>query len=221
MNVLAIIPARGGSKGIPRKNIAMCAGKPLIQWTIEAARLSSKVNTVMVSADNADIANIALDHSVTLSIRPDELSTDTTSTEDVLAFHLEDEKADAVVLLQPTSPVRSAEHIDEAIGILGQGYDSVVSVVLSHCFLWHSGEDSAVPLYHKRVMRQEMEQYEENGSIYVFTMEHWRRERNRLGGKTALYMMPDECRYQIDTPFDLWLCEQILLKEDVVVSTNK
>lgn len=123
MQVLAVIPARGGSKGIPRKNIAPLAGKPLIAWTIEAALASSSITRVVVSTDDAEIAQIAGDHGAKVVIRPEHLARDDTPTLPVIQHAhktaaAEGFAADIVATLQPTSPLRTAEHIDEAVRLL-------------------------------------------------------------------------------------------------------
>jgi len=209
-HVLAIIPARGGSKGIPHKNLALCGGRPLVDWTVKAAEDSQRVTDAILSSDDRDIlARAGGSRCVRASIRPAHLAGDDVSTEAVLDYHLRmNGGADIVVLLQPTSPLRTAEHIDEAIALLErEGADSVVSVVPSHSFLWDA---SGAPLYGERRRRQEMRQYEENGAIYVFTMEHWRRTGNRLGGRVSLYEMGEEHRVQIDTPMDLAIVSMLL-----------
>jgi len=156
---------------------------------------------------------VALD--LTAQWRPAELATDEATTESVIEHVLSKVAADIIVLLQPTSPVRTGKQIDEAVQMLVDGgYDSVLSVAPSHAFLWANGNALNYP-YLNRQRRQDMpSQYEENGSIYVFTRQHWDWLHNRLGGKIGLYVMPEEGRFQIDTPFDLWLCEQILLRRE-------
>jgi CMP-N,N'-diacetyllegionaminic acid synthase len=223
-NVLAIVPARGGSKGIPGKNLAMCAGKPLIKWTLEAA-LDSVADEVVVTSDDEAILQCA-NRPVGLTDWAAIISDDA-QIEDRLDEIIQTgtQASDIIVLLQPTSPVRTGKQIDEAIEQLQrEGADSLVSVVEGHSFLWQQtiadGFSPMVislsyqPQLGERPRRQDMEQYEENGSIYVFTREHWERTHNRLGGKISLYVMPEECRIQVDTPFDLWMAEQILVRQE-------
>jgi CMP-N,N'-diacetyllegionaminic acid synthase len=226
---LAIIPARGGSKGIPNKNMAMCAGMPLIGWTLKAAKAAKLVNHIIVSTDSEQIAAYANETwHVRGFARPADLAGDDVPTEAVIR-HVMDNWTDrhpdlpigAVVLLQPTSPQRTGGQIDEAIQDLRiSGADSLVSVVPSHSFIWRIyGDADGNPLYvsnydiHKRPRRQDFEQFEENGSIYVFTAEHWYKELTRCGGRQTFYVMQEHARMQIDTPLDLTLVEQILLKE--------
>jgi len=122
-----------------------------------------------------------------------------------------------IVLLQPTSPVRTGKQIDEAITkLIETGADSLLSVTKDHTFIWQDNglrQLRARPLNYPitaRPRRQEVVQYAENGSIYVFTRKHWEQRHNRLGGRIELYEMPEECAIQIDTPFDLFLAEKIL-----------
>lgn len=135
MKVLALIPARGGSKGIPRKNIAPLGGRPLIGWTIEAARLAQSVDRVIVSTDDEEIAVVSRQEGAEVPfLRPAELSSDTAAALPVIrhainALDLSGFVADAVVYLQPTSPFRNAASIDRAVDLLRRGgVDTVVSV---------------------------------------------------------------------------------------------
>jgi len=206
-HVLAIIPARGGSKGITRKNLRDCAGRPLVDWTIAAANDSRRITTAILTSEETDILARGWGK-VRRHRRPLDLAHDDTPTEPVIADALDwwlgegHEEPGAIVLLQPTSPQRTGRDIDDAIALLERtDADSVVSVVPSHAFLW----TPEGPLYHERRRRQELEGrlFEENGSIYVFTLDHWRRTGNRLGGHVELYVMGEEHRTQVDTPFDL------------------
>lgn len=137
MRVLALIPARGGSKGIPRKNITPLGGKPLIAWTIEAARAASAITRVVVSTDDAEISDVARAHGAEVPfLRPGDISDDAAPALPVIrhALHalqtLDGWTADAIAYLQPTSPFRDGQHIDDAVALLAaSGADTVVSVV--------------------------------------------------------------------------------------------
>jgi CMP-N,N'-diacetyllegionaminic acid synthase len=218
MNVLAIVPARGGSKGIPGKNLAMCGGKPLIEWTAEACIWSNLITTMVVSTDEPAISRCAIDaFDQRWAVHINESIGDDAQIETRLDKPINDHQPDIIVLLQPTSPVRTGKQIDEAIEQLQrEGADSLVSVVESHSFLWHPGPP-VTKVYTGRPRRQDFIQYEENGSIYVFTRDHWERTHNRLGGKISLFVMPDECAVQVDTPFDLWMADQILERQHALV----
>ncbi len=130
--VVGIIPARGGSKGIPKKNICLLAGKPLLVYTIEAAQEASTVSKVVVSTDAEEIAEVALNCGVEVIHRPVHLAEDNSLTAPVLKHALQQIegkiKPDKVVTLQPTSPLRTGKHIDEAVDLLTKDWDSVVSI---------------------------------------------------------------------------------------------
>lgn len=212
MHVLAIIPARGNSKGIPRKNLAPCAGLPLVDWTVAAANESQALTDAVLSSDDQDILNRASGR-VRPLWRPEIIARDNTSTESVMASVLSQQEPppDVVVLLQPTSPLRDGRAIDEAVGLLvSSGADSVVSVSPSHAYLW----SDTGPLYFERLRRQEMTQFEENGAIYAFTYRHWRSHGNRLGGDTRLYVMGEEHRLQVDSPLDLELVSYVISQRE-------
>ena len=228
MNVLAIVPARCGSKGIPHKNVTPCAGLPLIQWTYDAIDQSKLITDTCVTTDCEHIHPYGSDNYHVI----EQPISDDAQIEDRLEPIICDYDADIVVLLQPTSPVRTGKQIDEAITQLQrEGADSLVSVVPSHAFLWANMRNQETlpwsyipaPNYNflERPCRQDMRpKYEENGSIYVFTRDHWYGSLNRVGGKISLYVMPEECRQQVDTPFDLWLVEQILVRQHSLITGN-
>jgi CMP-N,N'-diacetyllegionaminic acid synthase len=233
--ILGIIPARAGSKGIENKNMASCAGRPLIDWTLQVATESKRLDHVVVSSDSTEIlahcagwANDPLTP-VTAFTRPDDISGDDSRTEATIEHVLKvwddtrSENVDTIVLLQPTSPMREARHIDEAIfQFKTEDLDSLLSVVPSHSFLWQFGPTGeGVPVAHdpiSRPMRQQMKQYEENGAIYVTSAETFGTKRNRLGGRIGLYVMPEEHRLQIDTPLDLKLAGEMLSWRSMAVA---
>ena len=214
---LAIIPARGGSKGIQHKNLTVCARKPLLQWTLDAVKDASLVSEAVLSSDDQLILDLASNDpfGFRLDRRPSILAQDDTPTEDVIAHVLETVSDASIVLLQPTSPIRTGAQIDEAIRLLqSTGADSVVSVVPTHELAWEQGVWFA-PLYTptKRRRRQDMgERYAENGSIYVFTLHSWEQNRCRIGTYTEPYIMDQASSIQVDTPFDLWMAEQVLMR---------
>jgi CMP-N,N'-diacetyllegionaminic acid synthase len=214
--VLGIIPARGGSKGIPMKNLAALDGRPLLAWTIEDAR-ESKITTLAVSTDSEKIAQLASTMGAEAIQRPPELSTDHSPSEDALIHVLDvlGPSWDVVVMLQATSPLRPPGDIDQAIEwVYGNVYDSVVSVVERHQFVWQSSPDGAVSMSYnptgQRPRRQDSIQFVENGSIYAFRPEMLQRYRTRLGGKIGLLQQPWWCGYEVDEPRDLELLEWVL-----------
>lgn len=219
-STIAIIPARGGSKGIPRKNVRIVAGKPLIAHSIEQALNSARVDSVWVSTDDDEIASVSAQCGAKIIRRPDNLASDTATSEAALR-HAVDEvearegKVDLVVFLQCTSPIRAADDIDRAIATLeAEGADTLLSVVASHRFLWKPAAGGAEAINYdpaKRPRRQDMTpQYVENGSIYLFPPEILRSLNNRLGGRIALHEMAEETAYEIDTEVDMVVIETLL-----------
>jgi N-acylneuraminate cytidylyltransferase len=220
-NCLSIIPARGGSKGVPRKNIRSLAGKPLLAHTIEQALASKVVTQVVVSTDDPEIGSVAQDYGADVIWRPAELATDAATSESALLHTLNRLNQsgtldpDLVVFLQATSPVRTADDIDQAVNaLLDAGADSLLSVTASHRFLWRkesSGWNSLNYDYHSRPRRQDQPpECFENGSIYVFKPWVLRQFNNRLGGEIAIYEMDYWSSFEIDTEEDFALCEWIL-----------
>ncbi len=217
-NTVAIIPARGGSKGIPRKNLVDFCGKPLLTWSILQAREAETVSQVYVSSDDAEILTVAADFGARPIVRPAALATDTSSSEEALRHTLEEiEKSEKtppalVVFLQATSPVREPADIDGAVHRLKEsGADSLFTAAILEDFcLWTKKGSAFAGLNFdpwNRGRRQDREPlFLENGSIYVFRPEILKKFGNRLGGKIAIYEMPFWKSLEIDTPEDLELC---------------
>jgi N-acylneuraminate cytidylyltransferase len=224
VNIAAIIPARGGSKGITRKNALPLAGKPLLAHVLEQARLAHAVDRVIVSTDDAEIAEVAGRFGAVVVWRPAELSGDSASSESALLHVLEHLRMtegyepDLLVFLQCTSPLTLAEDIDGTVrALLDARADSALAVTPFHYFLWRPGEDGdGVGINHdKRVrpLRQERErQYRETGAVYVMRTAGFREARHRFFGKTALYLMPPERCLEIDDPADFQVAE-VLMRE--------
>ncbi len=213
-NVVAIIPARGGSKGVPRKNVRPVAGRPLIAWSVADALESQRVSCVYVSTDDAEIKCAAQDAGAQIIDRPAVLAEDSTTSEAALLHALDCIAADRggdpdlVVFLQATCPIRTGMDIDSAIALLEESNaDSVVSVSPSHLFLWEEQDGSAVAVnrdWRVRPRRQDMApRYRENGSIYIFKPWVLRQGNNRLGGKIVLFKMTEEAGVDIDSEMDL------------------
>lgn len=220
--VVAIIPARGGSKGIPRKNLQPVLGVPLLAHTIRHALAAELVDRVVVSTDDAEIAGVSRHEGAEVIYRPADISGDTAPSEAALLHVLEtlaergEEAPVIVVLLQPTSPIRRPADVDGAIRMLRDGsYDSVFSTSPAHGFVWEiqDGRDP-VPLTYdpsNRPMRQETgERLSENGSIYVVRAQLLRETGIRLGGRVGVYRMGFLGGIQIDEPEDLVLARWIL-----------
>jgi CMP-N,N'-diacetyllegionaminic acid synthase len=222
MNIICIIPARGGSKGVPRKNIKMLNGKPLLQYSIEQASQTAAINCVYVSTDDDEIKTYAQQSGAKVIVRPESLSGDIATSESALIHVLDElnEPVDYIVFLQCTSPIREPQDIQKAIQLLLQEEaDSLLSVVHDHSFLWKEEYGQGVSVnydYMARPRRQNMSlQYRENGSIYIVKPEILRKYNNRLGGKIALYQMADDSAVDIDTEHDLLIAETILKRKQV------
>lgn len=219
--IVAIIPARGGSRGIPRKNIRELAGKPLIAYTIETALGSRMLDRVIVSTDDEKIAEVTKECNAEVILRPMELAQDTTPTEPVLQHtirYLEEKEnysPDLIVLLQPTSPIRNKDDIDNAIKkLIDTDADSLLSVCESHSFLWKLKGGVPTPInydYKNRKRRQEIDkEYKENGSIYITKRAILMEGNNRLGGKIQIYVMNETSSIEVDTLFDFRIAECIM-----------
>jgi N-acylneuraminate cytidylyltransferase len=214
--IVSVIPARGGSKAIPKKNIIPFLGEPLITYTIAQSLQSELVEETYVSTDDDDIANVSRSAGAKIIERPPELATDTSSTEEALLHAVEaiPESPEIVVLLQCTSPLRRGDDIDNTIQLVSNGsYDSALSCCEDHSFYWEQEEGTAVPVNYKpteRQRRQDLDRwYQENGSIYVMTQEILESEQCRLGGNIGIHEMPHEMSFEIDTPEDYRIVEAI------------
>ena len=218
-NITAFIPARGGSKGIPAKNIKTFAGKPLVVHSIEYALNCSQIDEVVVSTNDDKIAKIARNTGARIVNRPSELSTDKATTESAIHhfFNKFNKKPDIIVLLQPTSPFRPKGSLENAITHFTEnGFDSLLSITPTHRFYWRVKEDQtafAEYNYLNRPRRQDMKlddiRYVENGSLYIFTRKHFDKTGNRLGGKIGYVEWPEEYSLEIDTPLDFNMVEKI------------
>jgi YrbI family 3-deoxy-D-manno-octulosonate 8-phosphate phosphatase len=223
--VIAIIPARGGSKRIPAKNLLSIAGRPLLAHSLRHAREAGTVSETWVSTDDPSIAALARREGARVVERPADFATDT-ATSEVAVLHVLDwrraqglEDPDLVVFLQATSPARRKGDIDSAVDTLvRQQADSVFSACENNRLIWQmtpAGPESLTYDYHRRQREQDMpRQFRENGSIYVFRPEVLRRAGNRLGGRMAVYEMDYWSSFQIDTPEHVELCEWIMRRPE-------
>ncbi|MFZ5537271.1 MAG: cytidylyltransferase domain-containing protein [Pseudomonadota bacterium] len=226
-NILALIPARGGSKGLPGKNILPLAGKPMIQWSIEAAQGSRFVTRVVVSSDDPAILEVARAAGAeTPFVRPAELAQDDTPSMDVVLHALDQlPPVDWVVLLQPTSPLRSAEDIDQAIArCLETGAPACVSVSESPALPWWMFRVDAtgrlVPFLDAAQRPQRRQEaptlYTLNGAVYVARVDWLRKTRSFLTEETVAHVMPAERSVDIDTALDFRLAECLLTAQPEV-----
>jgi N-acylneuraminate cytidylyltransferase len=224
--VLAVIPARGGSKGIPRKNLRLIGGQPLVVRTIEQAHAARRVGRVVVSTDDPEIAAAARHAGADIVQRPSDLSGDEASSESALLHALQELERTEVyrpqllVFLQCSSPLTRADDIDGTVdALVTQGADCAFAAVRSHGFLWRRGSDAhAVAVNHDasvRPRRQEREpEYLETGAVYVMRVDGFRQAQHRFFGKTVLYEMPRERGLEVDDPADLRLAEVLLPHAD-------
>lgn len=222
---VAFIPARGGSKGIPGKNIREVAGKPLLVHSIEYAQAAQAIARVFVSTDDQAIARISRQAGAEVIPRPAELAGDTATTESAVAHGLEWMKAhgtepDVVVLLQATSPFRPQGSLEKILAHFEQGgFDSLLTLSPTHRFFWRVDGETARAEYDflNRPRRQDMKpeevRYVENGSLYVFTADHFKRAGNRLGGRIGYYVFPEIYAPEIDNEHDLQYIEQLMKQE--------
>lgn len=199
---LAVIPARGGSKGIPGKNGRVVAGRSLLGWSVAHARASERIDRVVVTTDDEALAALARAEGAEVPfLRPAELATDDAPTEPALVHAVEQLAAegyrpDAVVLLQPTSPLRLPGRIDRAVAQYeAEGADSLVGVTEIHPFTWWTTADGVASSYDptRRPRRQDLapddRRFVENGSIYITATDLLLRSGCRLGGRVALHEM--------------------------------
>tara|TARA_Y100000588_G_scaffold387349_1_gene484911 strand:- start:715 stop:1383 length:669 start_codon:yes stop_codon:yes gene_type:complete len=214
--IIALIPARGGSKGIPKKNIKIFKGSPLIVHSINYALSCELINETYVTTDDMEIAKIATDAGAKVIDRPKNLSLDESSTESAIQHALDEltNKPDIIILLQPTSPIRPPNSLKKGLKIYSNGkYDSLLSISPTHNFFWNINNDIAEPNYNfmNRPRRQDMKDedisYIENGSLYIFSYEHFIKTKNRLGGKIGYIIFPEEFSLEIDTMLDFTVLE--------------
>jgi len=221
MDIFCIIPARGGSKGVPQKNIKSFLGEPLIAHSIKYARDTEQVTAVFVSTDDDQIAEISTRYGAEIIPRPAALSGDTATTESAITHAIQwwqeqGRVPDIIVLLQATSPLRPPGSLDKALAhFQEQRFDSLLSISPTHRFFWRTEGEIAEAEYDyiNRPRRQDMTEadirYVENGSLYIFTREHFNELGNRLGGKIGYTIFPEEYSPEIDTSHDFKLLENI------------
>lgn len=203
MNILGITPARGGSKTIPRKNIKNIAGKPLIAWTIEAAKQSKLLHDYVVSTEDKEIENVSKQYGARVIDRPQELASDEAGTLLVLQHVIKKIPADIVVLLQCTSPVREKGLIDKCIQtFLDRNADSLATGFICNLYEWGSYDN-------KR--RQDLKGwFHDDGNVYVMKTSNIAKSEP-WGKKREQFLISREQNVEIDEPFDFWLNEQILI----------
>ena len=212
MKTVALILARGGSKGIPNKNIINLRDKPLISYSINAAN-QSNCDETWVSTDSNEIKKIAKSYGANVIDRPKELSGDYSKSEEALVHFSDNIDYDILIFIQPTSPLLNAQDINYGLeSIKNNQYDSVFSVYKEHWIpRW---TQKIVPVnwdIDERPMRQEKEnQFVENGAFYITTKEQFSQSKRRYGGHIGIVEMPNYRSFQIDSMDDLKLIEKLL-----------
>lgn len=223
MRTLVVIPARGGSKGIPRKNIKLFDGKPLIYYTIDCARAICNDVDICVSTDDAEIISVVKQYGLDVPfIRPDELATDTAGTYEVLIHALDfyegkGEKYDVIVLLQNTSPFRTQEHVKEALSLYREDVDMVVSVkecaANPYYCLYEENEEGFLHICKGDgtiFRRQDAPKvYEYNGAIYVMNAATLKTTHMHKMRRRVKYVMDELSSFDLDTMWDWKMAEMI------------
>lgn len=231
MKIVAIIPARGGSKRVPNKNIKKLLSKPLIAYTIESALKSKKVDRVIVSTDDKEISEISKKYGAEVPfIRPLYLATDTAHTPPVIKHAVEflekneGYKVDVLVTLQATSPLRTAKQIDEAIDkFLKENVDSLVSIKEADFppfWLFKIEKNKLVPFIQKKGINyflkesQELPKvYQPNGAIYITKKSLLLKKCELMGGKISGYLMDHKSSLDVDNLLDLKFIELVMKNE--------
>lgn len=223
MKILYVIPARGGSKGIPHKNIKPLNGKPLIYYSIDIARQMTSDEHICVSTDDDEIIEVVENYGLKVPFkRPDYLATDTATTNDVLlhVINFYEKKGcfyDIVVLLQPTSPLRKISQVREAIALYSPDLDMIVSVKESHSasVICTENDNGFIELCFRNRggRRQDLSQfYEYNGSIYIINIKRLKEKGMRGFIKIKKYVMDEYSSVDIDIPLD-WTITEIIIRD--------
>lgn len=226
MKILVVIPARGGSKGIPRKNIKPFGGKPLIYYTIDIARAIVPDEDICVSTDDDEIIQVVENYGLKVPFkRPEALATDTAGTYEVLLhaldfYEMQGNHYDALVLLQNTSPFRTAEHVKEALKLYTPEVDMVVSVKECaanpyYCVFEEDGEGYLhVCKGDGNIFRRQdaPKVYEYNGAIYIMNVEVLKTTHMHKMQKRVKYVMDERSSFDLDTMND-WMIAEMIKKE--------
>ena len=227
MKTLVVIPARGGSKGIPRKNIRFMAGKPLISYAIGCAKNSSYEMDIIVSTDDEEIKYVASRYGAGILDRPDSLAGDSVTLDPVI-FHAVNKmeeingyKYDLVITMQPTSPKLSSDTLNKAIDYLLQNnYDTVISGVNDPRLSWRIEDGKCVPNYEKRLNRQYLPKDLKETGAFVITRREFVKENGRFGANVSLYEVPESESGDIDTVQDWCVAEMELNKKTILLRVD-
>jgi CMP-N-acetylneuraminic acid synthetase/spore coat polysaccharide biosynthesis predicted glycosyltransferase SpsG len=224
MNILVIIPARGGSKGIPRKNVRLMNGEPLISYVINTVKNSKYKPDIVMTSDDEEIIRLAKSYEVEVIERPSSLAGDDI-TLDPVVFHAvtskEEKKSttyDCVITMQPTSPLLKTETLDEAIKyFLDNNFDTVISGINDPHLSWTEKNGVVVPNYDKRLNRQYLPKNLVETGAFVITKREFVKEYSRFGSLVSVYEVPKDESIDIDTPQEWWIAEKELEKKNILI----
>jgi N-acylneuraminate cytidylyltransferase len=223
--VVAFIPARGGSKSIPLKNIKPLNGKPLVYWSIAALGNTPRVDEIVVATDSEEITKTVLNFNfskVKIYRRKAENATDTATTESVMLEYIDQsglQNDDIFMLVQATSPLTQTKHFEEALELYKKNnYDSLLSCVRNYRFFWNENGTPQNYDYMARPRRQDFSgQLMENGAFYINSVAGIKKSQNRLCGKIGIYEMPEYTAIELDEPGD-WIIVEQLIKGKALLS---
>lgn len=224
--ILAVIPARGGSKGIPRKNIRLLNGKPLISYTINAAKNSEYIDKVVVSTDDNEIAYVAKKFGADIVMRPSHLATDEIPLDPVIHDVVVTSESsggvfDIIVTIQPTSPLLTSETLDKVIEkLIVEDLDTVLTAVDDRHLAWTKDNEQYIPKYSERKNRQYLPlEYRETGAVLA-SKRNVVTHNSRIGNRVSLYEVNKYEGVDIDSPTDWWVAEKLLKRKRVVLRVN-
>lgn len=222
--ILVVIPARGGSKGIPKKNIRILAGKPLIAYSILNAIKSKFCPDVIVSTDDEEIARVSSSYGAEIHMRPSNLANDSVTLDPVIYDAVntvetsKNIKYDIVITMQPTSPLLKTTTLDSAIEFfINNKYDTVLSGINRPHLAWGEVQGEIVPLYKERLNRQYLPKHlNETGAFFISNRENVK-TNTRFGQNVSVFEVDESESIDIDTPQDWWIAEKELLKKNIII----
>lgn len=219
---VALIPIRSGSKGIPKKNIKIINGKPLVSWVIYAASNCNEINEIFIATDSDEFAELVITNHNDVNIfeRSIKSSTDNAQTEEVMIEFSKKHQFENIILIQATSPLLDTEYLQKGINMFKTGkYDSILSVIRNRRFFWNiidKNEKIVAPINYNpkaRPRRQEVEgALMENGAFYITSRNRLLKTKCRLSGNIGFIEMPEYTSYEIDELYDWVIMEQLLKK---------
>lgn len=225
-SVIAIILARGGSKGIPRKNVLDFAGHPLVAWSVIQAKISKEIDEVYISSDSDEILEIAQSYGAKIIKRPDEISGDSAKSEEAIvhALSILGSNQEMIIMLEPTAPLRKADDLDNCVRMFrNERWDSCFSGALLQDFLlWKkdkNGDLTSLNYDYKNQGPRQMREpdYVENGAIFIFKPEIMLHDKNRFGGKIGIFPNHFWQSFEIDDTED-WDFVELIFREYLLIS---